>query len=316
MKDLQNIAKKITDTQAVITRLKDEIAQMDAVPPSVESTLLMLHRRHEELEQDYKVAAANRHLEICEYKLFNPESPTDQPKLKTFASALIGLQNVFSLVYDALSNEKPKAQSKLSAEAYLNTSFDVAYSTHNSLGLVLTLPAEAMVPLFGQTTIDEAMETVFKLLSAKDPEDIAVYAKKLGQAPIRKLYEWVSAQAASGMSARLEWNDQAANFAETFEYSEFEHLKAIIESSSDETVEQMEIVGLLVGLDVTSRTFHMTFEEIAEMKGKIDDPIGKFDATVELPRRYKAWILTTTKTSYATERETVQYFLKGLERLD
>jgi len=312
MAELLDIANNISDTYAAIRRLQDEIVQLDPIPPSLESTKIMLERRRIKLETDYMEAAAHRHLEVCRYKLFIGNNSGRQPKAKSFANALIGLQNVFSLVYDSLLKGQPKQKGQLSAEAYTDTSFDFAFSTHQSLGVVLTLPAEAMVPLFGQTTIDEAMETVFKLLAARDPEDIAIYAKQLGLAPIRNLYKWVSDQAAAGVSAELQWKDRAANFEATIESSEFEHLKAIIEASSAEDVREIELAGTLVGIDTTSRSFHMTFDGIGEVKGKIDDAIGKSES-VEVPHFYNARIRITTVISYALEKETKTYLLLSLD---
>lgn len=314
MVELLDIANNISDTYAAIRRLQDEIVQLDPVPPSLESTRIMLDKRRAKLETDYLEAAANRNLEVCRYKLFIGDNQHQQPKAKSFANAVIGLQNVFSLVYDSLLKGQPKQLGRLSPEAYLDTSFDFAFSTHQSLGVVLTLPAAAMVPLFGQTTIDDAMETVFKLLAARDPQDIAVYAKQLGLAPIRNLYQWVSDQAAAGVSAELQWKDRAANFETTIQYEELENLKAIIEASSEEEIEDIELDGLIVGIDTTSRTFHMTFEEVDEMKGKIDEPIGNVDP-VEVPHRYKARIRVSTVISYATEKETRNYLLLNLDKL-
>jgi hypothetical protein len=55
--DLQEIARKLTDTQATINEIKDQMAQMESIPPSVESTLMMLNRRHAELDAAYTTAA-------------------------------------------------------------------------------------------------------------------------------------------------------------------------------------------------------------------------------------------------------------------
>jgi len=89
-------------------------------------------------------------------------------------------------------------------------------------------------------------------------------------------------------------------------------LKAIIEASSAEDVREIELAGTLVGIDTTSRSFHMTFDGIGEVKGKIDDAIGKSES-VEVPHFYNARIRITTVISYALEKETKTYLLLSLD---
>ncbi len=120
-------------------------------------------------------------------------------------------------------------------------------------------------------------------------------------------------ESTSGLSSQIEWKRKEEVRAKLIaQFPELEELKRAIEATSDEMREELMLRGLLVGLDVMSRTFHMTFEEGADIRGKMSESIG-LEHTVELPVMYTARIIKTKKIYYSTDKETVYYFLEALD---
>ncbi|HZH31349.1 MAG TPA: hypothetical protein VEY11_11360 [Pyrinomonadaceae bacterium] len=310
MSALLEITEKLQDTEAAIAHLEREIARQPT-SPSVVASLASLRKRQRNLESQFADAAAQQHLDVCSYRLFPDEAEEERPTLRAFTKTLLDFQTLVTQVYYARKTGQPRGTTHVSADAATETAFGFAYTFTGSLGIVLTLPNERL--LFGETEIDKAISTVFEMVKADSPQKIASYAKELGAAPIRTLYNWVSDQVRSGLSSQIEWRREREVRADLLvQFPELEELKRAIEATSDEETEELTLRGFLVGLDVVSRTFHMTFEEGEDIRGKISESVG-LEHTVELPKLYTAKIVRTKKVYYSTERETVYHYLESLD---
>ncbi len=311
MDGLLEITEKLQDTEAAIVQLESAIA-LTPPPPSIIATLRTLEKRRYDLETQFAEAAALQHRDVCSYRLFRDQHEEERPTLGAFTKTLFDFQALFTQVYDAIKSGQPKERTRVTAEIATETAFGFGYSFTGSLGVVLTLPNERL--LFGETEIDKTINTVFELVKAENSQKIASYAKELGAAPIRTLYNWVSDQVRSGLGSQIEWRRQQEVRADILvQFPELEFLKRVIEASSDKEEKEIELTGLLVGLDINSRTFHMTFEKGDDIRGKMSETIAGRDHTIELPKYYKAKMTKTTQVFYSTEKENTYYFLTSLE---
>lgn len=310
MSAILEITEKLQDTEAAIHQLEEAISHKTPTP-SIIATLSGLERRQQDLQTQFERLTAHQHLDVCSYRLFPAHKEEDRPTLRAFTKTLLDFQNLVTQVYSAIKTDQPKHTTHVTAEAAAETAFGYAYSFTGSLGVVLTLPNERL--LLGETEIDIAIKTVFEMAKADTPQEVGAYAKKLGAAPVRTLYSWVSDQVKSGLSSQVEWRRQhQVRSTLLAQLPELEELKRAIEATSEEETEELILKGTLVGLDVISRTFHMTFEEGDDVRGKIADAIG-LEHSVELPRVYTAQLIKTKKVFYSQEKESVYYFLVSLD---
>lgn len=304
-----HIAENLRDTHAAISRL-ERACLRKTPPPGILANLESLRKRQASLESQFAAATVTENIDVCNYRLFRDEAERDSPNLGAFTKTLSDFQSLFTLIFSAIQAGKPKQFNRVAPEDAHATAFGFAYSYTGSLGVTLTLPHNRM--LFGGVDIDSAIETIFKMAKSRTSDEIAEYAKSLGAAPVRCLYSWVSAQVTAGLNAHVEWNGSNAKRLELFaQLPELSLLKEIIESTSDEEEKPIILTGLLVGFDAVARTFHMTFENADDIRGRTSESIAK-DATVEIPKLYTAKITKTTKVLYSTEREVVTYFLDSL----
>ncbi len=261
------------------------------------------------LEAQYLEQAARVGVYVCSYKLFRD---IEQPTLRGFVAALGEFQSLYSLVYDALQSG-PKLVARVSAESAAETEFGLAYTFHGSLGAVLTFsPAQLSLP--GAPSIfDDAMRTVSRMVKASDPADIRTFARSLGRATVKTLYDWATRHVQSALGAEITWhhNPDAGLFVQT---QELEQLRHAIVSTTEEVETELTVIGELVGADVLTKRFHIKAPD-AEYVGAFSDAISR-EHTVRLPQAgYKAIILKRTKIEIATEKEEVNYFLVRLDRL-
>lgn len=308
MIDLTAIQEELQDLNAIIAKHERTLAtHMEA--KSLRANIQTLRRRRQVLEDDFLEAAARVEADVCSYRLIPGES---RASISALSRALNGFQTFFSLVYDAIKTG-PKQRARLSAEVTNDTALGYAYSFSGSVGFVMTLPNEQL--LLGETRLDEAMRIVFLMAKATSPQEIADFAKKLGPPPVRAMYRWASDHVEYGLEADIEWRRREQVRSSLFvQEPQLEQLRKIIAETSDETEEELEVIGNLVGADVSRKTFHIETTGGGEIRGIFADAISE-EHTVVLPKPYSAKIRKRTKIVYSTEEEQVSYFLLSLRSI-
>ena len=308
MTDLIAIQEELQDLNALIARHE----RASAVHPSAKSlraNIQTLKRRRQVLEDAFSEAAARVEVDICSYRLVPSES---RLSIAALSKALNGFQTLFSLVYDAIKTG-PKQRARLSTEATNSTSFGYAYSFNGSVGFTMTLPNEQL--LLGETHLDEAMRIVFLMAQAKSSQEIAEFAKKLGPPPVRAMYRWADDHIEGNLEANIEWRRREEVRSSLFvQKPQLEQLRKAIDETSNETEEDLDVMGNLVGADVNRKTFHIEMEGGGEIRGTFTDAISE-EHTVTLPKAYGARIRKTKTIVYSTEEERTFYLLLSLRSI-
>ncbi|CAN5653419.1 MAG: hypothetical protein ACR2N0_09310 [Rubrobacteraceae bacterium] len=309
MNRLLSTIEKISATQTEIRELESAIERF----PNEQSLVLNLRsveRRYEELEAEFREVSHQQFLDICSYTVFSEE---DQQRytIPALANALADFQSLFTNVYDAIKNGPRQRQTRSNLEANINSTFEFGYSFSGSVGFMLTLPNDRL--LIGDTDLDKAMDTIFNMAKAQDPEQILIYARELGAAPIRAMYKWVSDHENFGLGADINWSrEHEVKYQLTAQVPEFQKVRQAIDSSSDETVSDIDVKGELLGADAATKTFHFKTEDGIEIRGRMELNIDEQNF-VSLPRRYKASIRQVSIISYSTEEEKTSHYLLSLE---
>ncbi|KAF0178284.1 MAG: hypothetical protein FD161_2031 [Limisphaerales bacterium] len=175
----------------------------------------------------------------------------------------------------------------------------------------MTLPNERV--LVGGTKLDEAMSKMFEMAGARTSESIASFKKALGLAAVRKMYLWAKDHANAGLGAEIEWKRNVdARFKFSATADDLAVLQGAIEQTSEEEQATTPISGILLGLDVGTRKFHMRADDGGEIKGEVSPKIGT-KRTVALGTRHTATLLIKRKVHFATEQEDFTYFMLDLE---
>lgn len=307
MNRLLNTIDKISATQAEIRELESAIEQF----PDTNSLVLSLRsveRRREELEAEFRELSHEQFLDVCSYRMFSQEGE-QRFTVSALASALADFQSLFSNVYDAIKNGA-RQRSRTRPEVVAASTFEFGYSFSGSVGFVLTLPNDRL--LTNETDLDKAMNTIFEMTKAQESDQVLQFARQLGAAPIRAMYKWVSDHVDSGLGADIGWlREHEVRAALTAQVPELRKVQRAINQTSEESVDEFDVVGELLGADVSTNAFHFKFEEGVEIRGKMEMAIDEEHA-VELPRRYRARIRQVTTVSYSTEEEKTAYYLVSL----
>jgi hypothetical protein len=308
MAELLEIITQIEDTEAAIAKTEQAFATHPG-ESGLRFALASLEKRQRELSEDFNLHAAARGLDVCSYRLFGRSS--ERPTLRVFANALRDFQELFTTVYDALV-KGPKERLRVGVESLAQTSFGFGYSFTGSLGVVLTLPNERLlIP----TPLDETIKTVFELARSAHPQDVESFAKKLGPAPIRMAYLWAQHQVEAGVGAEIEWRRaQDVRASAIFQAPELARLQEAIEKTSEVEETVFTWVGVLLGGDVKTGQFHMSFEGENEIRGRMARDLA-LEERLTLRERYRATIRKTKVTTLATGKVDETHELVEIEPL-
>jgi hypothetical protein len=269
-----------------------------------------LARRQETLEAAFAEAAEADYLDICNYRLI-PEAGDTYPVLG-LSKILAEFQQLVTTVFDAIKTKKPKVRARIAPELVQLSSFDFGYVAPGSLEIVLTVPNERL--LLVESDLDDSVNTVFTMMKSADPHEVGELVDKVGIASVKKLYELAEDHYKYALSAHIKWKRNEEIRGEILvQPAQFERLCARLDERSEETRELVSVKGRLVGLDVELRTFHMTFPEGEDIRGRVG-PAFKEGKVSEVPGNYIADMVKTTVVYYSTREDRVTYELVELRQ--
>ena len=310
MSQLLYVQEKLQNVGATIGRLEMELARH---PDSsgLAANMRSLRKLHCNLSDDFSRAANQLGLDVLHYRLLE-----DRPTAKALSSSVGTFQEAVSVAYDALQSG-PKSRRVVSPLITSESALQVAYSYPGSFGVVFTVTNTRMLIPNLPSKLDSAMQTVLDLGKAHaDKATISEAERRLGKATISAVYSWAKANSQNRIGTAIEWRRSDTVRAEVLiQEPEFRALSETLESIGGRTEEKIISPGLLVGADTKSHRFHfVTSKDDVDIRGSFTDAISE-SQVAEVPRRYSAVIQKTTTTTYATEEETIVYFLERLDPL-
>lgn len=306
MSGILGVLNEIQSTEAEVHKLEQLVVQYPE-RRSLRLALQSLAERQEALNEEFNSIAFQTGVDVCSYRLFN--SADSRPSIGVLSKVWGDFQALFTTVYDATKNG-PKHKAKFSADVMTESALQWGYTFVGSIGVVLTVPNERL--LLEQTELDKAVEAFTHLVQSTSSEHIAEASKTLGRASVVRLKQWAEGHINAGLGADFKWMRGDHVRAEFFvQEPEIENLHLAILETSDEVVQDIELLGRLVGIDVEIRTFHIIAEDGSEIRGKIDESIGVASLT-EVPKVYNARIRRWSKLNYATGEESITHRLLDL----
>ncbi len=307
MTKLLEIQEKLQDTTIAIVELEKRAIEY---PQSSEIGLMTksIEKRQRVLLSELSVEANSLGIDVCTYRIFGER---ERHTLRALVQTLGDFQTMVSTVYDAVKSKIPKIRARITPEIIAETEFNFAYTFPGSVGVVLTIPNQRLLGI--ESHLDQTFSEIASMTQAKDSSEVLNFAKRLGAASIRTLYNWAFDHDDLGLGVSIEWRrDQAIRNRLLTQQPEFEKLHKTIEQTSDQTITEREVVGQLEGADVIRKSFHIKSDTGQDIRGTFTDAISE-SQTVELPKRYRAFITTKEQIKYSTEEEIVLHHLTRLE---
>jgi hypothetical protein len=166
--------------------------------------------------------------------------------LNALTDSLRSFQSWLTAVFDAIRSNRPKARARVSAENTVLSTLDFGYSYAGSVGFVFTMPRERI--LIGERELDRAIAKIFEMIRVGDPEQLAQFARDMGLASVKKMYDWAHVHSQYAIGANIKWQRADDILGDvTFQPEEATRLESMIENTSPETIEIIPLIGLLEG---------------------------------------------------------------------
>jgi hypothetical protein len=310
MTDLIDLSEKLQDTNAAIATLEKAL-----VATPTDSGLVMmlksLEHRQRVLEHEFAAEADARGVDVFRYALDRGDG---EFPLTALADSLRSFQSWLTAVFDAIRSNRPKTRARVSAENTMLSTLDFGYSFAGSVGFVFTMPRSRV--LIGESELDQAVAKLFEMMRVGEPDQLAQFARDIGLASVKKMYDWAHIHSQYALGANIQWQRAAEIRGNiTFQPEEASRLETMIENTSPETIDTVPMIGLLEGGDLQSRAFHLSFPEATDIKGYMTEDFEEPDGGMILGRRYRCELRKHTIVRYAEARERVWWELAGLTPL-
>jgi len=154
---------------------------------------------------------------------------------------------------------------------------------------------------------------MFHMLQATSSEEILGYAREVGLAAVNSMYQWVENNSKYALATDIQWrrNDEIRQEI-LFQAEEALNLKNIIERTSEEEQQTVSLVATLQGGDIQTRSFHLSFPEGEDVRGRSGETFSEPNEGLVLGSAYRAELLKRTSLSYSTGEEDISWVLQTL----
>ncbi|MBJ6124777.1 hypothetical protein [Microvirga splendida] len=308
MSDYAFVADRARRAFASVARLESALARAPE-DSSIQINLAAKRKLARQAQEQLYVVAERNQIEICNYRLL-PEA-TERYALPYVSKSLLEYQNLFSQIYDSFKNGL-KARTRIGKEAWDESLLELAYSYSGSLGVVLLATSERD---FFEGKLDNSIDALFQILEIDSRSAVRDVAHTLGNAVVKRLHDWSAANIEGGFATDVRWNrSDGKQLGQIINRRQMEVIVDLIEATSDEQTRDIDAIGLLVGGDLNSGSFHFVVPNGSDYRGYLADDFFP-DAELTLGKTYIARIRETSTTVYATEKIDQKFellFLKDL----
>ncbi|RYH61663.1 MAG: hypothetical protein EON54_09900 [Alcaligenaceae bacterium] len=306
MLEIASVVERTRKAFASVSRLEQAVARAPD-DRSLRLNLAAMQKVALKSQEELFRYSEQSHVEVCNYRLV-PEV-TESYALPDVSSSMLNFQHLFSQIYDALKNGK-KSKAVIGKEAWSESLLQFGYSYSGSLGVVLLRQGSRDL-LSG--TFDQSIDALYQVIDIKDQDDVRTVAQTLGTAVVKRVHDWSEANLKGGFSTDVRWTrSDGVQLGEIIDCKRMETIVNIIEATSDTAVKEIEAIGVFMGGDLQSGSFHFVVPNGEDYRGYL---AAEFSKTTEmtLGGRYRAKIRERSTTVYSTERVERQRELMALQ---
>lgn len=303
MSDLASLLEKTRAAQAAVSRLENALASRPR-DAALQINLQTQRRLAARFEQKFLESAKSSHIDICRYRII--PNISDEYPISAVAGSLEKFQELFTMVYGAL---RYKAQ-RMGQNLLQETTLEFGYTYSGSLGIVLV--AQGGRDLFF-TKFEHTIDTVQELFEISSQDEVLDLAHQLGNPVVKRAYEWALENFRGDFSIDLTWEQaDGKHKGGLISKPQIARIVDLIGLTSEEILDTVAPVGVLVGVNIRTRSFHFVIPDGESFRGSLG-PNFPVSGTIEVGKRYRARILMRTVKKLATETEERRNTLLALE---
>lgn len=305
MSGLDSLLNRLRRAYAAVGELEATAARFPS-DRFVMANLNSLKRDASDLEALWQAECERAKVEVCRYRLL-PERK-ERYILADVSRSLLEFQQLFSQVYSALRRGL-RERARISSEIKDESAFGFGFSYPGSLGIALTVEGDSR--LFG-TKYDSAIDAFMEVLAIKDENEVRDLAHTLGDAVVKRVYDWSRVNNRAGYGVDVVWTKTNGTVAGgSIGVTSFNRIVNLIERTSDVSSTPLEITGTLKGIDTESKRFHFIAWNEDRYSGEVSEDFD-LDRKWSVNTEYNASIVIRTVTEYATQKTKKSFKLNAL----
>lgn len=310
MNTLSDILTDLGDTDLTLGKLR-ALAGKEAGDEIAHVNMSALAKRRRDIERKLEAVLRVEQRDLVNYRVEREDG--EVTPVAAVAGSILLFQEIVTAVFDAVRDE-PRRHYEPSPENAALSAMTFAASPGDNRSIALTIPNDRLLAI--RSDLDLVFELVFALFRLRSTNDFIRFAERTGVSSITKLHQWTGIVATHGLSTAITWQKtREASNGITISSREAAALRNIIESASEETIEDRDIEGRLVSLDEARSTFCLQVSADEQISGLLayEFPRGKqWTTNVDLV----AMLKRSTRVDFATGAETSRWTLKRLIQLD
>ncbi len=263
----------------------------------------------ERAEQELTDVAQRNQIDLCRYRV--KKSVDGAYPAINLAQSIATYQELFTALYDFVKHGA-KSAANYARDVRQNSLLNLAYTYPGSIGVLLSI--DNTRDLFGSGELDEIIDALNRVVELESIDQVRSVAHEMGLNVVRNVFKWADQNWKSEYSVDIQWTrSDAVTKGGHVPRAQFLKLKSLIQETSDEEPEEIEVVGTLVGLHVLSDTFSISTENGDTYSGRLADGFAK--RQYKIPGQYRSKIVRKTTVKYATEATAVTYSLLSLDEI-
>lgn len=312
MSAIASVVERTRKDFAALAQLEAAVARAPS-DRALQLNLSAMRKRAVQSQEQLLFQSRSAYVDVCNYRLL-PDATDDRGfSLQSVSKSLLEYQNLFTQIYDALKNG-PKLRAVFGGEAQEESTLQLAYTYSGSLGVVLYSQSDRDL-LTGK--LDSSIDALYEVVDIDSRATVRQVASRLGNAVVKRVYDWSDANLKGHFAADVRWNrSDGRQLGEVIERDRMEEIIHVIDATSDAKTRDFEVIGVLLGGNIQSRSFHFLVpngEAAGAYRGHIDEGFDKAN-DMTLGKFYRARIHETEKFYFATEKVEREYKLRALER--
>jgi hypothetical protein len=163
---------------------------------------------------------------------------------------------------------------------------------------------------------DQAVDAFLQVMTISDEDEVRDLAKTLGDAVVKKTFDWSNENYRSGFGVDVTWNDTSgAKKGALIDVKSLGKIVEIIGRTSDVERRSFKTNGSLVGIDTLKKRFRFVEPDGLDYAGSLSDEFPSIQQWA-VNVRYTALISVESTTEYATQETKHIYRLVSLAPTD
>jgi hypothetical protein len=307
----------MSDIDSVLNRLRRAYAAIDDVERAAKghpgdrfviANLQSLQSHASLLEQQWEDECRFTQREICRYRII-PQS-LDRYSIAHVSKSLLDFQELFSQIYDVIKTGVRKQRARVGPDIAAETQFDFGFTYPGSLGVALMVDSESQ--LFGENKFDQTVAAISDIIGIDDDDDVRDLARNLGGAVVTKVFDWSKVNFVAGYGLDITWQRTNGTMrGGVIDAQALGKVVEIIQRTSDRSTREIEIRGVLIGIDKKTKRFRFVEHDGPDYVGNLPDTFP-LEQQWSINTNYIAKIQAVQVTKYATMEEETSFELFSL----